>query len=86
MIHLTLIALENAVANLQQDLKPLEQQMRASKEGMFITHNNADILVYARSSYKAYIPKKYDGFTVKFVVCNGEDLHLHVNSSIYAVY
>ena len=78
--------LEEAVEDLQQDLVVLKQQLLADKEGMFITYSteerNERLVVYAPLKYKAYVPRKYKGFTVEFKEWDGENLELDLDLSI----
>ena len=79
--------IEESIERLKNDLKPLEFQMKDLKEGMYITHNNDKIAVYASLRFKAYIPKKYDGWDVLFVEWDGQseiqlDLDFEIDISI----
>lgn len=76
--------LEESIEKLKVDLKPLEHVLLNAKEGMYITHDNSScILVYVAAAFKAYIPKKYDGWSVKTIEWKpGEDLQLDMDFGI----
>jgi len=79
--------LEDSIERLQKDLLPLEQQMLVADDGIFITYDDGDnnnpfIIVYSPDKYRAYIPKKYDGWAVKFIEWNGEDIQLSYDQTI----
>lgn len=76
--------LEKSIEQLKKDLKPLEQNMLNSKEGLFITHDSAScIIVYVALAFKAYIPKKYDGWDVKIVEWKpGDEIQLDIDFGI----
>ena len=76
--------LEHTVEELRKDLQVLEHQMKLDKSGMLITHNSADaVIVHADSKYRAYIPKKYKGFTVEFVEWDGaSDIELNLDDEL----
>jgi hypothetical protein len=40
------------------------------------------IIVYAQAKYKAYIPKKYDVWTVQFIEWDGEELDINLDVNI----
>jgi hypothetical protein len=66
--------LEKAIDKLKLDLKPLEHQLKSSKQGMYITHDGkSTIVIYTSLSFKAYIPKKYDGWDVKVIEWDPKD-------------
>lgn len=58
--------LEESIERLYEELSPLKQQMQEAKEGMFITHDEDKIIVYTSLRFKAYVPKKYDGWNASF--------------------
>lgn len=59
--------LEDSVENLRIDLKPIEHLLIQNKECMIITHDSDKcIRVCCSLQFKAYIPKKYDGWEVIF--------------------
>lgn len=63
--HAVLQALEEAVHDLFDDLEPIRQQIVFKNQSMAIGHNAQDtIFVFIPSEYKAYVPKKYNGFQV----------------------
>lgn len=63
--------LEQSIQKMKNDLKPLEQSLLNAKEGMYITHDNLScIVVYVAPAFKAYIPKRYDGWDVKTIDWN----------------
>jgi len=75
--------LEKSVDALKQDLTILQPQMQADGAGMFITHNDKDmIIVYAQAKYKAYIPKKYDLWNVQFIEWDGQELDIDLDVNI----
>jgi hypothetical protein len=78
--------LEDSIERLRDDLRPLEQQMKDVKEGMYITHDGERIVVYTSIRFKAYIPKKYDNWEVVFVEWDGqEEIHLDLDLQIDVV-
>ena len=72
--------------NLMNDLKPIEQQLIQNKEALFITHDSEKCIhVHCSMRFKAYIPKKYDGWEVVFheIKPSGDpelDLDLYVST------
>lgn len=76
--------LEDSVDQLAADLSILKHQMAQNKEGMFISYDADEpcLLVYAPAKYKAYIPKRYNGWDVEFKEWNGETLELDLDFSI----
>lgn len=83
--HLTLNALEASVHRLKADLSPLEPQMKYDKKGMFITYDEQmpqKLVVYADKSYRAYIPKRYDGWDVDFIEWDGQEIQLDLDLTI----
>ena len=77
-----LAILEEEVENLFNDLDVLRPRLEEEKAGVFITHNGEDIVVYGPLKFKAYIPKKYNGWKVLFVESNGDELQLDLDISI----
>lgn len=60
--------LDDSVIKLTEELRIIEPQINLNQDRMFITHDDHQfILVFAPIKYKAYIPKKYDCWKVKFV-------------------
>ena len=80
--HLTLVALASATEKLIKDLTPLNQQLVSNKESLLVTDDGEQLLVFAPAKYRAYVPKKYEGFDVAFIDWNGEDLQLDLNGMI----
>lgn len=77
--------LEDSAEELKKDLHVLEAQMKYEKSGMLITHNCEDsLIIYAAARYKAYIPKRYDNWPVKFIDWNGEEIQLDMDLKIPA--
>ena len=72
--------LENDIESLRKDLAPLLPMLAYDKQGMFIGHNGNDIMVFAALKYKAYIPKKYNGWDVIFVDSDGKDIEYDLDS------
>ena len=76
----TKMLIDASVDGLMADLQILEPQMLLNKEGMYITHDSVStISVYAASHYRAYIPKKYDGWDVEFIQWNGDEFRVDDN-------
>jgi hypothetical protein len=76
--------LEQSVEKLKHDLKPIEQNVLDAKEGIYITHDGeSQIVVYTSRTFKAYIPKKYDGWKVKIVDwVPGEEIQFDLDFNI----
>lgn len=75
--------LEKSVHRLKDELLMLENRMLENNDGMYITHDGYDtIVVYASITYKAYIPKRYDDWDVKFIEWDGGDIHLDINQQV----
>ena len=64
--HAVIEALEESVEKLNKDLHIMRNLLMLEGKTMITAHDNVRILVFAPSTYKAYVPKKYDGFTVEF--------------------
>lgn len=74
--------LETSIEKLKTDLKPIEQQMLSTKEGMFISYEKDPIpriVVYASRRFKAYIPKKYDGWDIHYIEWDGSEPDLDLD-------
>lgn len=84
LASLVITLLEQSVERLKEDLKPIEQTVLDSKQGIYITHDSkSEIVVYTSLMFKAYIPKKYDGWKVKVIEwVPGEELQLDLDMSI----
>ena len=80
--HITLLALSLATEKLVKDLRPLQQQLVANNENLLVTDDGEQLLVFAPAKYRAYVPKRYDGFDVAFIDWNGEDLQLDLDGMI----
>ena len=65
--------LEDDIELLVKELEPLKAMMAYDKMGMYITHDGENIVVLAPLKYKAYIPKKYNGWQIVFVEDMGND-------------
>jgi len=70
----TIALLEESILKLKKDLKPIEQALLNAKEGLYITHDSkSSIVVYISAKFKAYIPKRYDGWDVKTMEWKPDD-------------
>lgn len=53
----------------------LREELHKVDKKIFVTHNNEDMIeVYADIMLKAYVPKRFDGWDVKFNEWDGEDI------------
>jgi hypothetical protein len=77
-----MVALAAASEKLLKDLQPLHQQLVSNKESLLVSDDGDQLLVFAPAKYKAYVPKRYDGFDVAFIDWNGDDLQLDLNGMI----
>lgn len=77
--------LAQSVEKLRTALKVLEPEMKHYREGMYITHNSKDtISVYTSNRFRAYIPKRFDTWSVKVVEWDGKsELQLDIDEDIY---
>ena len=84
MYSVSIVAmLEESVEKLRADLSMLEYQMKQNKDGMYITHDNyGTLVVYSSMTDKAYVPKTYDDWPVRFIEWNGEELELDIDEPI----
>jgi hypothetical protein len=78
-----LVALASATEKLIKDLVPLNQQLISNNESLLVSDDGERLLVFAPEKYRAYVPKKYEGFEVVFIDWNGEDLQLDLDGKIY---
>ena len=63
--------LDESTARLRDELKILENQL-SPNDGMIISHDGVgEITIYATPSLKAYVPKTYDGWPVKYFDMTG---------------
>lgn len=67
--------LDTAVERLRNDLDVLKNHSsHLGRVGLYITHDDEGVIeVYGDINYKAYVPKKYDGWEVQFWEWNGTD-------------
>lgn len=79
--HAVIESLEEAIDDLADSLEPLIRMVTLDGHSMIITHNNTDLHVHIPISYKAYLPKKFNGFAVEVFDYQGEQ-YLDMNSSI----
>jgi hypothetical protein len=76
-----MITIHEAVEKLLNELIVLEQKF--GKQTVFASDNGKDIItVYAPDFYKAYLPKKYEGFEVILQKWQGLDTPLSVDFEI----
>lgn len=76
--------LEESVRRLFIELQVLNQEMLYHKEGMYIAHDGIEtLLVYADKKYKAYIPKRFDDWDVRFIEWDGGEIDLDIDEEIY---
>lgn len=59
--------LRHSIERLKEDLGLLAPLLKENEESIFFLSRGSDIIVYAPLRYKAYIPKRYDGWDVVFV-------------------
>ena len=76
--------LEDSAEHLRRDLSMLEHQMVQNRQGMLIAYDADEpcLVVYAAAKYKAYVPKRYNGWDVRFSVWDGKELELDLDISI----
>ena len=80
---LILNMIHDTIEKLRIDLKPIENQLKQNQEGMFITHDGDCIVVYTGLRFKAYIPKKYDGWDVRVIEWKpGDELQISLDAVI----
>lgn len=75
------LALDRSVKELTADLQVLKSYIPAGQPGLYITHDMADIIVKGDIILKAYVPKKYNGYTVVFTAVGSDEL-LSLTSSL----
>ena len=60
--------LQQSAEKLRDELSILNLGHQVRNTGMYITHDGeSKIIVHGTISNKAYVPKKYDGWEVRFV-------------------
>ena len=76
--------LRNCCKDLKQELSVLDICIKSKDDTIIITHDCALVInVYSTNKLKAYIPKKYNGFTVKFTeIVEGEELKFNLKEEI----
>jgi cytochrome oxidase Cu insertion factor (SCO1/SenC/PrrC family) len=65
--------LEKNAQELEEALQPLKQLIYTHTEMYSVSHDSKDtLLVYAPSRLKAYIPKKFNEWDVRFIAWSGD--------------
>jgi len=69
--------------DLKRELGILDSYLKGNDD-IIITHDCSSIIkVYSTNRLRAYIPKKYNGFTVKFIeITNSEELKFDLKEEI----
>lgn len=70
--------------DLKKDLSVLDSYLKTENDIIIITHDGSHTInVYSTNTLRAYIPKKYNGFTVKFIeITNSEELKFDLKEEI----
>jgi hypothetical protein len=71
----TMIALNRACDRLREELDK-------TREKLVVINSNDKIEVHGPVSIKAHIPKTWDGWIVKFVVWDGKERRMHIDTDI----
>lgn len=65
--------LEKNAQDLEQALQPLKQLIYCNTEMYSVSHDSKEtLLVYAPQRLKAYIPKKFNEWDVRFIPWSGD--------------
>ena len=76
--------MEESIERLRKELEPLQNILTPGTDtGMYITHDgDHTIVVHGTHTNKAYVPRRYDGWDIHFVVWDPR-AELDIDEEIY---
>ncbi len=82
----SVMKLRSSCKDLKYELSVLDSYLKEDDDIIIITHDCSSVIkVYSTNRLRAYVPKKYNGFSVEFTeITSGEELKFDLKEEILA--